>query len=131
MVGSGLASLAVLMSIVGFSTSGSAPAGRPTVSLAADRAGIAYWSSQVQLDSQLIVSRDQQEEADGLRLPPCAQTPAVNPPCRGFDSITALAMSPQIFADVQAVDDAQTQLTDAQVWLHAFQMKLHRDVTIR
>ena len=131
--GPGLASLVVVVSAASYSTSGSAPAPRPKprVSLASDdqvwTTGPARWSA----DSQLIVTRDLQIEADGERLPPCAQTPAVNPPCTGFASATAMAIAPQIVADGQAVQDAQTQLLDAQVWLHAFEVKLRHDRSVR
>lgn len=132
-VGAGLASLVVVVSAASYSTSGSAPAPRPKprVSLASDRSGVDYWAGQVERDSQLIVTRDLQIEADGERLPPCAQTPAVNPPCTGFASATAMAIAPQIVADGQAVQDAQTQLLDAQVWLHAFEVKLRHDRSVR
>jgi hypothetical protein len=91
---------------------------------------VAYWTGQVQADSQLIVTRDLQIQTDEATLPPCAQTPAVNPPCRGFDAATAVAMAPMMVGDGQAVEDAETQLNDAQVWLHAFQEKLERDRSV-
>ncbi len=130
----GVIGLAVVLSVAGYSVSGSAPAparSAPRVSLASDRSGVAYWTGQVQADSQLIVTRDLQIQTDEATLPPCAQTPAVDPPCRGFDAATAVAMAPMINADGQAVQEAQTQLTDAQVWLHAFQAKLAHDRAVR
>jgi hypothetical protein len=124
-----------VLSVAGYSVSGSAPAPvkrvAPQVSLASDRAGVAYWTGQVQADSQLIVTRDLQMQTDEATLPPCDQTPAVDPPCRGFAAAAAIAMAPMIVADGQSVQDAQTQLTDAQIWLHAFQAKLARDRTVR
>ncbi len=130
----GVVGLAVVLSVAGYSVSGSAPAPArsvaPRVSIASDRSGVAYWTGQVQADSQLIVTRDLQIQTDEATLPPCAQTPAVDPPCRGFAAATAVAMAPMIVADGQAVQDAQTQLTDAQVWLHAFQAKLAHDRTV-
>jgi len=133
-VGVGLVSLAVALAVAGYSVSGSAPSAAPATSphvLASDRSGVAYWTAQVQADSQLIVTRDLQLETDEANLPPCAQTPAVNPPCQGFALATATFMAPLIVADGQSTHNAQTELTDAQIWLHAFQTKLRRDRSAR
>ena len=97
------------------------------MSLVADRYDVAYWTSQVEADSQLVVTRDQDEIAATQELPPCAQTPAVDPPCTGFAIETAARMSAVVAVIGQLVEDAELQVTDDQRWLQAFQAKLKRD----
>jgi len=122
--------LCALVLIGGFSESGTAPARARHVSLAPDRAGVQFWSGQVRADSQLLVARDlaEQDAADGL--PPCARTPAVDPPCTGFAAAAATAMSAQVETAGQLVVAAQTQILKDQAWVEAFQNRLERDEAI-
>jgi len=116
-----------LVLVAGCSASSSPHLATSHVSLAADRNGVDYWSTQVAADSQLVVTRDQQELAATRQLPPCAQTPAVDPPCTGFAIETAAEMSAVIVVIVQLVQDAEGQVTYDQRWLQAFQAKLEKD----
>lgn len=119
-----------LMLVGGITESGSAPARQRHVPLAPDRAGVQFWSAQVRVDSQLLVARDLAEQEAANALPPCARTPAVDPPCVGWAVATATAMSAQVAAAGQLVVDAQTQISNDQAWLSAFQQKLQSDKAI-
>ena len=119
--------LCALALVAGCSASSSPHLATHHVSLVADRYGVDYWTLKVAADSQLVVTRDQDEEAATQELPPCAQTPAVNPPCTGFAVATAAKMSAVIVVIGQLVQDAELQVTNDQVWLQAFQAKLKRD----
>jgi len=93
----------------------------------ADRNGVDYWTARAAADSQVVATRDQDEEAATQELPPCAQTPAVDPPCTGFAVETAAKVSALIVVIGQLVEDAEIQVTDDQLWLQAFQAKLKKD----
>jgi len=118
-----------LFAVTGCSASEGLPVAthHQNLSLAADRAAVSYWTAQVDAASQLLVSRDQQELAAQEALPPCAQTPAVNPPCTGFALATAAGMSVTIDLIGRSVQDAQLQITRDQLWLQAFESKLKND----
>jgi hypothetical protein len=119
-----------LMLVGGFSDTGTAPARPRHVSLAPDLVGVRYWTEQVQSDSQLLVDRDLQEQDTANSLPPCARTPAVDPPCVGFALATATAISTQVDAVGQSVATAQAQISKDQAWLQAFEEKLMSDEAI-
>lgn len=121
------AMLAGLVAVTGCSASASLPVATHYRPLAADRAAVSYWTTRADADSQLLVSRVQQEDATQQALPPCPRTPAVNPPCTGFDLVTAGGMSVTIDLIGRLVDDAQLQITNDQRWLQAFQSKLKKD----
>ncbi len=118
-----------LIVVTGCSASESLPVAthHPNRSLAADRSAVSYWTAQVDAASQLLVSRDQQELAAQEALPPCAQTPAVNPPCTGFALATAAGMAATIDLIGRSVQDAQLQITRDQLWLQAVESKLKKD----
>ncbi len=63
-------------------------------------------------------------------LPPCAQTPAIDPPCTGLVAATATAMSAQVETAGQLVVAAQLQISDDQAWLEAFVEKLANDEAV-
>jgi hypothetical protein len=119
--------LCALVLAAGCSTSSSPRLVTRHVSLVADRYAVDYWTSQVAADSQLVVTRDQDEIAATQALPPCAQTPAVDPPCTGFAIETAAKISAMIGVIGQSVEDAERQVTNDQLWLQAFQAKLKKD----
>jgi hypothetical protein len=119
--------LAGLFLVAGCSVSDTTGATTRHPPIAADTAAIYYWTAQVDADSQLVVTRDLQEEAASRALPPCAQTPAVDPPCTGFAQETAAAMSAVVAMIGQSVEDAEVRVTDDQRWLQAFQAKLKKD----
>ncbi len=99
------------------------------VSLVADRNGVDHRTAPGRQapDSQVVATRDQDEEAATQELPPCAQTPAVDPPCTGFAVDTVAKVSALIVVIGQLVEDAEIQVTDDQLWLQAFQAKLKKD----
>ena len=97
------------------------------MSLTADTNAVAYWTAQAATDSQLVVTRDQDEEAATQELPPCAQTPAVDPPCTGFAVPTAAKISVLIGMIDRSVGDAEREVINAQAWLQAFQARLKAD----
>ena len=121
------AMLGGLFAVTGCSASASLPVAVHHQSLGADRAAVSYWTAQVDAASQLLVARDQQQLAAQEALPPCAQTPAVNPPCTGFALATAAGMSVTIDLIGRSVQAAQLQITRDQLWLQAFESKLKRD----
>src|ERR1035438_5880462 len=82
-----------LVLVAGCSPSSSPHVVTRHVSLVADRNGVVYWTTQVAADSQLVVTRDQDEQAATQELPPCAQTPAIGAPCTGFAAETAAKIS--------------------------------------
>jgi len=115
------------MLVAGCSATSSAHVATRHVSLVADRSAVDYWTAQAAADSQLVVTRDQDEEAATQELPPCAQTPAVNPPCTGFAVATAAKISGLIGMIDHSVGDAEREVINAQAWLQAFQAKLKED----
>jgi hypothetical protein len=116
-----------LVLVAGCSPSSSPHVVTRHVSLVADRNGVVYWTTQVAADSQLVVTRDQDEQAATQELPPCAQTPAVGAPCTGFAAETAAKISAVIGVIDQMVGDAERQVVNDQLWLEAFQAKLKKD----
>jgi hypothetical protein len=116
-----------LVLVAGCSTTSSPHVATRHVSLVADRNGVGYWTTQEAADSQLVVTRDQDEQAATQELPPCAQTPAVDPPCTGFAVETAAQISAVIGVIDQLVGDAERQVVTDQLWVQAFQAKLTRD----
>jgi hypothetical protein len=114
--------------VAGSSAFGSSPAAGPVkargASLAVVRSAVSYWSARVDSDSQLLATRDLQEAEAARALPPCAQTPAVDPPCTGFALATAGGMEPYVEMYGQLSADAQTQITQDQIRLQAARDKL-------
>ena len=127
--------LSGLALVAGGSMPGSAAVRTPVRShhilLEADRSAVDYWTAQVEADSQLLATSDLQEAEAARALPPCAQTPAINPPCTGFAKETAGAMAPQVEMYGQAAEDAQMRILKDQIWLQALRHKLKRDESAR
>ncbi len=110
-----------------WSSPGSAPAKSRAPSLAGVRSAVSYWTAQVDADSQLLATRDLQEDEAARALPPCAQTPAVDPPCTGFALATAGGMEPYVVMYGQLSADAQAQITEDQIRLQAARDQLAHD----
>jgi hypothetical protein len=95
--------------------------------LATDRRAVRFWNARTTADSELLATMDQREDAASRALPPCAQTPAIDPPCTGFDLVTAGAMQPQVEGFGRQATAAWSQVLRDQAWLQAWQKKLARD----